>query len=499
VRAQIECARSIEQPDPRPNGSDVTAIQNDDDALIAELARLAPLDYERRREAEAERLEVRVSILDKLVYAARSQCTPGKVIDDIGFPQHEAWPEPVIGMELLDEISAILHRFVVLPKHAGTAISLWILFTHLIEAAEVAPILAIVSPEKRCGKTTLLAFLSRLAYRPLTASNVSASAVFRCIESWAPTLIIDEADTFLADNEELRGVINSGHTRATAYVLRCVGDDHEARRFSTWGAKAIALIGNLPDTLMDRAIAIELRRKLPSDTVVRFRRDTDLGPLARRCMRFAVDNADRIRGLRTHPPAELNDRAADNWEVLLTIAEVVGGEWPRRAREAAISLSGASPDGDSVKIELLRDLRALLEGKGQFAGRSTVSSAELVEALLDDKASRWPEYNHGRPLNQRQLARLLRPFGIVPGTVRLRDNSTPKGYRVAAFEDSFKRYLSPLEPPHRRNPMDMRVSEDFSSATVGQPLRIDDPPQASTGADCGDVADQNGGIWTIRV
>lgn len=159
------------------------------------------------------------------------------------FPETEPWPEAVDGGELLAKLAATCRRYIVLPEHADVALALWIVFTHCVDAVSVAPILALTSPEKRCGKSTVLALLRRLVQRAMAAANISAAALFRAVEAWAPTLLIDEADTFMGATEELRGILNSGHTRDSAFVIRTVGDDHEPRRFSTWGAKAIALIG----------------------------------------------------------------------------------------------------------------------------------------------------------------------------------------------------------------------------------------------------------------
>jgi len=51
----------------------------------------------------------------------------------------------------------------------------------------------------------------------LTAANMSSAAVFRAVQEFGPTLIIDEADTFLTpDKPELIGILNSSHVRASA-------------------------------------------------------------------------------------------------------------------------------------------------------------------------------------------------------------------------------------------------------------------------------------------
>jgi putative DNA primase/helicase len=205
----------------------------------------------------------------------------------------------------------------------------------------------------------LLELIGRLSRRPLFASNISPSATFRVIEAFAPTLIIDEADSFLRENEELRGVINSGHTRTTAYVIRCVGQDFEPKRFSTWAAKAIAGIGRLSDTIMDRSIVLELRRKLPQEKIDRLRH-ADPGlfeTLARKLFRFGKDHCVEIGLARPHLPEALNDRARDNWEPLLAIADLAGGHWPAEARRAALELSAEKPDDRSMAEELLADIR----------------------------------------------------------------------------------------------------------------------------------------------
>src|SRR5262249_27003391 len=122
----------------------------------------------------------------------------------------EAWPEPVNGVELLDALVGTFRRYLALPEGAAETLALWVIFTHAIDASTVAPRLAILSPVPRCGKTTLLALLIRLVRRSLPTSNVTPAVVYRVIARNQPTLLIDEADTFLDARSELRGILNSG-------------------------------------------------------------------------------------------------------------------------------------------------------------------------------------------------------------------------------------------------------------------------------------------------
>jgi putative DNA primase/helicase len=260
-------------------------------------------------------------------------------------------------------------------------------------------------------------------------------------------LLIDEADTFLKTNDELRGILNSGH-RQGGYVLRTVGDDSEPRSFSTYSACAIALIGKLPDTLTDRSVPIALRRRRSDEPVEPFRFDRT-GPLdriARQAIRWAQDNAERVRGSEPEMPANLFNRAADNWRPLLAIADATGDNWPARARLAAAGAAASSHE-QSIGLTLLADIDAVFKERGV----DRLASAELIAALIGVEGRIWPEFKNGSPITVHGLARLLAPFGIKPETHRI-GHQTPRGYMRAQFEDVFARYLpevtaTPQQPP----------------------------------------------------
>ncbi|GAG11918.1 unnamed protein product, partial [marine sediment metagenome] len=123
----------------------------------------------------------------------------------------EPHEDPIEGDALLDELRLAIRRFLVLGAHTDTAIALWTIHAHAHDSSPISPVLGFVSPEKRCGKTTALEVVQALAPRPLPVANITPAAMFRVVEIHRPTLLIDEADTYFRDNDELRGVINSGH------------------------------------------------------------------------------------------------------------------------------------------------------------------------------------------------------------------------------------------------------------------------------------------------
>lgn len=346
--------------------------------------------------------------------------------------------DPVDGVELLDDLEQLVRRYVVLPLAAARAVALWIVHTYLIEAADITPRLVVTSPQRRCGKSTLLDLLGAVVRRGLAASNITSAAMFRVIEACAPTLLVDEADTFLAASDELRGIINAGHARGGG-VIRTVGDNHEPRRFGVFGPLALAAIGRVPPTIADRAIEIRLSRKTRGECVERLCRTTigaELEPLRRKLARWADDHRDILRAADPHVPSALHDRQADGWRPLLAIADAAGGTWPTRARDAARDLALAGDDdADDVGTLLLADLRAI------FGGEDRMPSESIVTRLAAMVERPWAEWGKSqRPITQRGLARLLRSFGVKPDVIRVGD-STPRGYKREDLEPIWERYL----------------------------------------------------------
>ena len=410
------------------------------------------------------------------------------------FPEHERWHDPVDGAALLDALADTFSRHIIMPAGAATAEALWCLHAHTHDAAGISPILAVTSPTPECGKTNLLTVLGALVPKSLPASNITAASLFRAVEKWRPTLLIDEADTFLRDNEELRGVINSGHNRATSFVIRTAGDDHEPRRFMTWAPKAIALIGKLPPTLASRSIHIELRRFALGEHVEPVRPDrlAHLTPLARQAARWAADHVTALRDAEPDMPAILTGRRADNWRPLFAIADAAGGDWPARARKAAEALTAGRSD-ETAAVILLEDIHAIFAERGD----DLIASSELAETLGGREDRPWSEWSRGKPITARGIARLLEPFGVRPTKFRA-DGYTPgtRGYSRADFIDVFTRWFPDAPALSATAPQlnETGAPSDFTNATTAQGVADREPPNPNETAACGAVADRNDGM-----
>ena len=350
-------------------------------------------------------------------------------------------PEAVDGPTLFAEVAITTARYVVLPPHAGATITLWVALTYLTDAVEVLPRLLLTSPTRACGKSQLLTVLGALVRRPLPASSITPSAIFRAIASAEPTLLLDEMDNArFNQNPELRAVVNSGHTRGSAWTVRNVGEQHEPHKFSTWAPIALACIGRLPDTVTSRCVRVAMRRRLPSEALSRLRESRlkgDVEPLCRRLARWCRDHAAAISEAEPQLPDALGDRDADNWRPLFAIAGAVGGDWAEQARRAALALSGAVAE-EAPGVLLLADLWDVFRARGT----DRLSSEDIVGALVRLETRPWPEWRDGRPLAQRGLAHLLKPFGIEPRSVRF-GNGVSRGYHREQFEDAWSRYLPP--------------------------------------------------------
>ncbi|MGG5890182.1 DUF3631 domain-containing protein [Falsiroseomonas sp. HC035] len=419
-----------------------------DAAEIARLASLDPLAYEREREAASKLLGIRVGSLDAVVQKARPAPDAAQT-RSVTLLDVEPWQDAVAGDKLLTGLAGVIRRHVILPAAAADCIALWIAHTWVAERFQHTPRLGIGSPAKRCGKSTLLDVLRATCKRTLKADNISASGVFRTVEALREegglTLLVDEADSFLGDNEELRGILNSGFERS-GEVVRVVElkGEYKPVRFATFCPVALAGIGKLPDTLADRCVPITLQRKSAAETVTKLRapgaRDA-LHMATRHLARWSLDRGPHLP-LDPAVPEAMGDREGDISIPLLSIADDAGGDWPARARRALLDVFGhrnAAEGNAEVGALLLSDLRRLFSEKGA----ARVPTTDIIGALEQMDERPWPEWKNGKPMTPVQLAHALSPFGVRPTTYRPPGGAPVKGYQRDHFAEAWTRYLPP--------------------------------------------------------
>jgi hypothetical protein len=391
-------------------------------------------------------------------------------------PERRAGPADGSLADLLATVSVFVRRFVVMTDHQTVAVALWAAHTHAQDAAQATPYLAVMSPVKRSGKSRLLEALTLIVARPLSTAGASVAVLFRSIDDGGRTLLLDEVDAIFTRRrgeqaegaEGLRGLLNAGHRRGATFD-RMVGQGSgmKPRSFAVFCPKALAGIGRLPDTVLDRSIPITLKRRRRAEAVERFR-PTRLRREADRIRTSLAEWATAAAALADADPAlpdALNDRAQDGWEPLLAIADLAGGDWPTRARRAAAALSGDPEhnDDESLGVRLLADIRTA------FGDDERLFSKGLVARLVADEEGPWGDL-HGRELDARSLARLLAAFDIRPRSIRIGE-ATAKGYERGQFTDAFERYCTPPETPPD-------ALGDIANVTPSQPS-----PQVGSGRD----------------
>lgn len=345
----------------------------------------------------------------------------------------------VLPSVLLDDIRTFVRRFVVLSDAQADTVTLWIAHTHAIDGFECTPYLAITSPEKRSGKTRLLEVIELLVHTAIQTANISDAALFRVIHEQGPTLLIDEVDAIFgkkSPREELRGMLNAGYRRGATTYRMGGAKMTTIEPFSVFCPKAFAGIGDcLPDTIADRAVSIRLKRRTRNVKIERFRL-RDVRPeghaLRDRLVDWLEPNADQLGDSRPTLPDELDDRAQDVWEPLLAIADLAGGDWPERARRAALDLStGEEREDDSVTARLIHDIASVFGAKGV----DSFKTSDLLEELHQIEESPWGDW-YGKPLTVYALSRLLKPYRIKTMSVYA-DGKTVRGYKLDQFADAF--------------------------------------------------------------
>ncbi|MDP9329994.1 MAG: DUF3631 domain-containing protein [Actinomycetota bacterium] len=402
--------------------------------------------------------------------------------------------------ELLEWFEGFVRRFVALTDAQAVTIALWIVHTYCMDAAELTAYLNIFSAVKRSGKTLLLDVLRVLVRHPMLAADMTPAVLFRVVDEFHPTILFDEVDVIFAGKseraDELRGLLNAGFRRGgAAWRMEMGGKAAKARSFDVFGAKALAGIGKLPDTIADRSAPIELARKVRGIDVERFRSRGKLeetAPLREQVAQWAEEHLEALRAARPNLPDELNDRQQDVWEPLLAIADEAGGDWPTRARAAARELHGGGDEADtSATLLLLRHLRDLFAERGDAAALPTET---ILGGLVDNDEGPWARWwsvdsDHAKRSAASGLAKMLKNFGITSTTIRVGD-ATPRGYRREAFFDAWNRYLpgGNATPATDATPQVAPTSAVASVADVAPVPETDrdepDWPSEETGSAC---------------
>jgi uncharacterized protein DUF3854/uncharacterized protein DUF3631 len=370
----------------------------------------------------------------------------------------------VVPAAVLDEIVTAIERFVWMKKWEYRVVALWIMLSYLHDVVEVLPILTITSPDQECGKTTLLKMVFNLCNRHVSASNISAAAIFRVIGDACPCLVLDEADSYLKEDEAMRGIINSGHERQMAFVLRVTNDKGDVGQFTTWCPKAIAMIGVPKGTILSRSIRIAIERKNKAVKLEKLRRKhfTQLEDLRRKISKAAIMIKETVRGSSVADGDDaLGNRAGDNWEPLLSIAGAASEQWLKNAKEDAESIHDKDAhDAKSFNKYLLESIgKIIAERRAEIIAENREpelgddpdkhdnpdrfflrTTEDLLAELNQDEEAPWKERDNDK-LTANKLRDVLSGYGVTPCNPRPGEGKKrARGYWSDELEKKIKQY-----------------------------------------------------------
>lgn len=409
----------------------------------------------------------------------------------------DPWPGAVAGAELLDSLTTEFERFLWLPPHGAGLLAILTLYSYLWESFEWAPILAVTSPTPACGKGRVLDVLEKVVCRPWRTGNATVPVLFRIIEQNTPFCLIDEFDSVDKDSRAtIANILNQGF-HVSGRVHRVEGDKIKAAvEYRCFCPKVVACIraSTIGRATATRCINLRMQKKPRKTKLERFRK-YDGTECRSKCARWAMDNKSQVEALYRQGvrlPDELEDREQDIWEPLFTVAEAAGGDWPQHIRAAALHFCGQRMGGEveDSGVAVLRAFRDYFTEQGT----DRVSSEAICEWLNKQPDAGFDGWRDGKGMDQRALAKVLRPFDIQPQSVAI-GRERPKGYLFCWFSELWEAHLPPDPAPNERNsatnPVNIGGNGNFTSATERSGSGSKNGVSTSEDGQSGGVADKS--------
>ena len=460
VGQQIESALNTEPKE---------IIETQEDA-IQRLSKLSPLEYESVRKEEAKKLDFRPNILDKFVKEARPQDEEKEVGGrEVIFNDCEVFDGDVVGHEVLNEMLNHITRHMHINLHDAVISALWSAHTHIYSKFNHTPRLIISAPEPECGKTVLLFhMIGNFSNKVLPTDNLSPAVFFRLAEKYEPTFLIDEGDVFINQDSDLIAGFNNGF-EPHGGVYRCVGDDHEVRKFPTFAPLALAgiqLEKKLPPATRSRAFIIHLERVgneiADADSWDKDIHRNGLLNTRKKLAKWMHDKQLNIAALKPELPKGLKNRSKDKWTPLFSIAQVAGGEWPAKVLDAYNkSIHSHEP---TKSEQFLIDVKSVLPKTGN------IHTETLIEKLCVMEDSKYKEYNFKafedgkKKIQPNQISNFFKKYKVERTNVRVH-GSLKKGYRRKVLDKIIERYTKNILSPV--NAIEKRVTREQVNDSKG--------------------------------
>jgi len=360
----------------------------------------------------------------------------------------EPWDEPVEARELLDATAVQFAKYIIIhDKVVAPIVPLWIAFAWIHDIAVFSPLLVFQGADTEMGKSAATDVVTRLTPRGYMVAKPTGPSLYRLVDAMHPTLGVDDADRLLAEDRDLATVIKTSWKRGVPIPRVVKGVIHLFDAFGPRCLNGIDLLAHLDPATRTRCITIRMLPKLEDETVISMRyagEDENFFILRRKFLRWATDNMAALKTAQPRMPEGFFSRLEENYHLLFAIADLAGGDWPKKARAAAVKLS-RERDTPSRGKRLLAIFFALFVRHGR---QITSKQAETLVPMEDDEFADYR--NSGRPITRFQIAALLKPYQVYPGLIHPRGGKTAdRGYDAAWFATAFKHYLGKTLPEGR--------------------------------------------------
>jgi hypothetical protein len=360
----------------------------------------------------------------------------------------EPWDAPVTTRELLDAAMAQVVKYVVVHDTVvAPLIPVWTAFAWIHDIAKFSPVLIFQGADAGMGKSVASEVVSRLSPRGYMIVKPTGPALFRLVDRLHPTLFIDDADKLLAEDRDLATIIRSSWKRGVPIPRTVKGEVHFFDAFGPRCLNGIDLLAHLDSRTRTRCITIQLLPKLEHESVVSIRYaedDETFVTLRRKLLRWASDNMVELKSANPKMPEGFHSRLEENFHLLFAIADLAGGDWPKKVRAAAIKVAREHNEPSLGK-------RGLAIFYAYFASRGPTLTSQQGERLLAAEDDAFADYKgRGRPINKYEVAQLFRPYQVYPGLIHPRGGHTAdRGWNATSFAIAFKHYLGKTLPEGR--------------------------------------------------
>lgn len=348
---------------------------------------------------------------------------------------------------LYGAIRDVIDQTIVTGEDEKVTMTFFIMASWFPESFDYYPYLHITSPTAGSGKSTCLEVIGAMVINPLIASNASSASIFRALAKDWITLLLDEVETFnLTQGSDLVGIINSGHKKSTATVLRC-GIEREGfdpKGFFVGGFKVISgLPSDISKSLLTRFIEIIMQVKPKDQEVMRLSKiDSQIfDDIATRfkTLRDSGQVAKKLRLLEA--PKVFGNRKNDKWEALFLIGELTGSPEKEVLIEAAKRIDDEQEEPD-LGIQILSDIKQIMDD----LKAPRIPSDALYQQMQKLRDGEWKKYDYGRGLSKNELQKRIRTFGVKTERFKHGGKSVT-GYTSSQFHDSWRRYLPEEDTP----------------------------------------------------